>query len=345
MGRFRAHNAAARGRAAGLCAVVTLSLLGCGGTPPETPPSNVVRGSSPSPVPAAEYSDFAAAHNARIARLGRIASRGVVNFYFTDAEGDERFEQGDLNLRYEAPNRLAFVIKKVGETYVWIGADATRYWLIDLLSDETAAYVGRHDRLTLEKARRLTLPVAPQDLMTLLALRPMPASGGDVRRSQHSADLLLRVPAERPSGVRAEGDPSRYWIYRFSPETDRPRMIALVEGDGSEQRTLLIAQIDKYSQVRQSTVQPMPSRDDPWTASRVDITVPGEHDRMTIELDDMVARSSRPSVFSFESRVGALQPQRVVELDAADRFEADVPAMPPSPKRSDDRPAERTDPW
>jgi hypothetical protein len=92
-------------------------------------------------------------------------------------------------------------------------------------------------------------------------------------------------------------------------------MIALVEGAPPEQETLLLANIQRYKPVLRTSVQPMAGRDDPMTAANVDITTPGDYDRINIELEGAVSQSSRPTVFSFDARVGSLRPDRIVDLD------------------------------
>lgn len=338
--------------------LAALALAACQPAGPTVNQPNAWQAAEAAPI---DYHAYADAHNARVARLATLASRGVVNFYYTDDDGDRTYEQGDLNFRYHAPDNLAFVVKKVGETYVWLGADQTRYWLIDLLSDETVAYVGRHDQLTIDKADRLALPVAPRDLLTLLALRPLPAEAGDTRRAASSDDALIRVPAQRLAQHLDPNLPPRYWVYRFDPDTKRPSAIALIEGDGPAQRTLLIADITDYKQVRQSAVAPLPARDDPYMASDVNIATPGEQDAIVIRLDGLVSRDSRPSVFDFESRRGALQPSKTIDLDRDQLPPAPASSSrPPQPSATQpaasstppaSRPAEptpeprRTNPW
>jgi hypothetical protein len=264
------------------------------------------------------YAEVRAAHNTRVARLGQLSARGITTFRYRNAEGREEADQGDLLLRYTAPDKLALVIKKLGETYVWVGADATRYWFIDRLSETPAAYVGRHDKLDAEKASRLVMPVPPRDMMTLLALRPMPESGGELRWSADGRNALVRVPAGETFASEAGGGSQQaFWVYSIDPDTLLPSGVALVADEGESQRTLLLAEITSYARAARSATIPA-STDAPLVARDVRIRVPGEPENIRVMLDStgILLRGSRPSVFSFEDCVDTLGVSEIVDLDA-----------------------------
>ncbi|XHC24547.1 hypothetical protein ABWH91_09670 [Phycisphaerales bacterium ac7] len=157
------------------------------------------------------------AHNARVERLGVLWSRGIVAFRYRDAEGKLRDDQGNANVQLILPDRFAMRIHKVGETLLWIGCDAERYWMIDLLTEPSRAYVGRHDDFTGEKGERVGLPVPPRELSRLMGLEELPpfeAGGAASQRDGTGGGYrcpepvgLVGVPARRRGACGSDPTP------------------------------------------------------------------------------------------------------------------------------------------
>ena len=77
-------------------------------------------------------------HNANLAGLDRLWARSVVEIQWRTADKKERFEQGDGNVVIVLPSKLALSVGKLGNTLLWAGGDAERYWLFDLKGDGVA---------------------------------------------------------------------------------------------------------------------------------------------------------------------------------------------------------------
>ncbi len=130
--------------------VLAVMLSACKVSPQSAPPSD---------LEAPSYAELARSHNQRIAQLTRVQARGVIEIAWTDESGVRRFRQGDVDLYLHLPRRTALRVSKLGNVYMWLGSDADRYWLFDLV-DEPTLYTGRHagsDRDTLQTVKPLVL--------------------------------------------------------------------------------------------------------------------------------------------------------------------------------------------
>lgn len=240
------------------------------------------------------------AYNARVERLGVLWSRGIVAFRYRDADGNLRDDQGNANVQLILPDRFAMRIHKVGETLLWIGCDAERYWMIDLLTEPSRAYVGRHDEFTGEKGERVGLPVPPRELSRLMGLEQLPAfeAGGARLRSVTEEAVVIDVPSRWG-----------WWVYRLDG-VGRAEAIQLRD---LEDRVLLEATLEQYIPVELRGV----GGARPQTAGRVRLTAPGTDWRITVELDAPSNRRPNDEAFDFEQLVDILGPAEVIDLDLA----------------------------
>jgi hypothetical protein len=241
------------------------------------------------------------AYNGRVEQLGVLWSRGIVAFRYRDADGNRRDDQGNANVQLILPDEFAMRIHKVGETLLWIGADEERYWMIDLLSDPSRAYFGRHELFTSAKGDRVGLPVPPRELPTLMGLRPLPAFGEGTDRSR------VRSISGRAAVIEVPGRWG-WWVYRLDGE-GRAEVIQLRDG---EDRVLLEANLEQYMPVELRGI----GGARPQTAGRVRLTAPGTDWRITMELDAPSNRRPNPEAFDFEELVDVLGPSEVINLDA-----------------------------
>ncbi len=270
------------------------------------------------PRPEISDAEVLAAHNERVARLGTIWSRGQIRFGIPDGDGGIDVETGDLNLRIQQPSNVALIVKKLGETYVWLGADGERYWLIDLLSDETVAVVGRHELLTAAKIDALRLPVPPHELVRLLGIASLPVDadidwspGAGAFVIEHDADVITDDPGDTPR-----------WRTMITPRRMLPVEVALVSGDG---RPILVSTLSAEKRVETTGPVDQSQPEDPFTPANIEISRVGTDEFVLLELQGISDRPSRPAVYDLRSRLDALQPSGLVDIDA--------PPLPPSDDR------------
>ena len=279
----------------GLVLGVSAWLGGCGGT--SKPSIEITADDQASLLATAE--PIRQAYNARVERLGVLWSRGIVAFRYRDAAGDLHNDQGNANIQMIQPDRFAMRIHKVGETLSWVGSDEDRYWLIDLLSEPTKGYVGRHEEFTGEKGPRIGLPVPPRELPRLMGMESIPAfgEGGSRVRSVTERAVVIEVPSVWG-----------WWVYALDG-AGRAESIQLRSRDDE---VLLEASLEQYMPVELRGV----GGARPQTAGRMRLTAPGTDWRITVELDAPSNRMPNAEAFDFEGLVDILGPSEVVDLDA-----------------------------
>jgi len=277
------------------CVLASVLLIaGCSGS--GSPSIQVDAADEASRLDAAE--PVRVAYNERVEQLRVLWSRGIVAFRYRDADGNRRDDQGNANIQMILPDHFAMRIHKVGETLLWIGSDDQNYWLIDLLSDPSTGYIGRHDEFTIEKGERVGLPVPPRELPRLMGLELLPdfGEGGARVRSVTDRFAVIEVPSRWG-----------WWVYA-------------IDGDGHAQaiqlrdlqdRVLLEAQLERYIPVELRGV----GGARPQTAGRMRLTAPGTDWRITVELDVPSNRRPNAEAFDVSELVDILSPSRVVDLD------------------------------
>lgn len=135
------------------------------------------------------------AHNARVGPLDRLWARASVRVEGRDAEGSKFSEQGEGHLQVERPDRVAVMVGKLGEVYFALGANAERYWLIDVSdSDRRVMLSGDQSLATPAKAAALGLPVHPRDIPMLLGLMPLDAGAVAGPAWDDAGRAVLRLP-------------------------------------------------------------------------------------------------------------------------------------------------------
>jgi len=88
-------------------------------------------GPSDASLPA--YEDVVAAYNARVSAFGRVWARVTAVYRGVDDAGNRLSEQAEGHLQIERPDRVALSLGKLGETYLYLGSNESRYWWIDLV--------------------------------------------------------------------------------------------------------------------------------------------------------------------------------------------------------------------
>lgn len=250
------------------------------------------------------YGEIVERYNGRTADLGRMWARAVISLRYFDVDGDRRSEQGDGHVQRLDAWKVAISVGKLGETLFWLGADEDRYWVFDLTTpDHTVAYVGRHDELTAEKARRAGLTIPPHEYLRLAGLSPLPREPDGATIGRTDAGLVLLELDDR--GVR--------WRLDLDPLTLEPASITLFAPSGE---AALVSELTDYQTVDLSDR----GIDEPRAPGRVRIAHPASETEISVTIDgDIIdgVRSGKPRsrVFEFEVLVEALAPDEVIDLD------------------------------
>lgn len=246
-------------------------------------------------------------YNANLAGLDRLWARSIVEIQWRTADKKERFEQGEGNVVMVLPSKLALSVGKLGNTLLWAGGDAERYWLFDLKGDGLA-YIGAHRNVSkprAEDAPTLPLPVQPADLIRLLGVIPLPDTAVDeaatVTRTE-SDDYVVFMPDARTK------------VYVDS-STALPRKIELLDGNGTP---VVASYLTEPIRVELAGKPPGAW---PTINSRIVITVAGRSGKMTLHLSDVSdgreEERIQDRVFDFEKLKALLKPAVVTDLDQA----------------------------
>ena len=264
------------------------------------------------PVEAISYDELVARHNERTASLQVVRGSGVVNFRWKDAQGKEQWEQGNLDIQIAQPSRVVFRVHKLGETFLWVGCDEERYWMIDLLRDaDTVAYVGRHDALTDEKARRIGLLVPPRELVALMGVRSLPTVGDGLTQAP---EVEITSEGWRFALPALDG---AQWVYDVDALTARPTKVALVDTSGDRVIEAVLGDYQLVNMADKANIVHM--------AMDVQIEYPAAEASMRIDLEGAIDRAPKNAAFDFESIADSLRPKRTVDLDAEEVSAGDMP--------------------
>jgi hypothetical protein len=240
-----------------------------------------------------------AAHNERVAALESLWARTSVRVEGRDAEGSKFSEQGEGHLQVERPDRVAVTVGKLGEVYFALGANAERYWLIDVSdSDRRTILSGDQSLATPEKAAALGLPVHPRDFPMLLGLVPLDAEEVGTPVWDEADRAAVRVPTRWGSAT-----------LRFDPRT-----LDLVGSTAYDARGEVVADADLGLQG--------PVHDAGGVATlgrlprRVEIRVPGFEGFVRMQLGEARVRPINGAVFDPDRLRRAYRVQERIDLDA-----------------------------
>lgn len=253
------------------------------------------------------------AHNRRVAKIEQFWSRAVLEARWTDAAGEKHYEQGDGPLIVRRPAELALAIGKLGETFLWLGANGERYWLFDLhppQGEPTAAYVGRFDQFTEQTAAKLPIPIRPDRLISLLGITALP--GADEQAPIPTVDDA-GATFIIPLGDSLDG-PRMY--LRLDAADARPQHVTITHADGV---ILLHAALDAYQPLQRAG---SPPGDWPDLPTRITVTSEPYDATLTLHLDAPTDGKTHDKVkdaqFDFDTLVKMLRPRKVVSLDAVE---------------------------
>ena len=257
--------------------------------------------------PLPSYDDVVERFNERTDLLERMWARAVISLRYVDVEGDRRSEQGDGHFQRRDADKLAISVGKLGETLFWLGADERRYWIFDLTtSDHTVCYVGRHDLLTLEKARRAGLTIPPHQYLRLAGLSPLPPEPDDAELGW-TEEGLVRVTVD---------DRGALWRLDLDPLTLEPAGVVLLSVAGEP---ALISELTEYQTVDLSDR----GIGEPRAPGKVRISHPASETEISVTIDGRIidgvrANKPKPRTFDFDVLLRAFAPDEVIDLDQPD---------------------------
>lgn len=282
--------------AARVLAMVLLLAGGCAGPGTATAPSP---DSGSTRVPAAPVRDPAVVaalierYNDRVRLLDQMYARGVIEFRWVDRDGEEHFEpQINAKLWVDLPRRTALRGEKLGETYIWLGSDADRYWMFDLAGDTRRLYVGRHDTFTEQDA--VSVLVRPVTLLDLLGLTPLPA----FEPAATSFDEARTAWVVRVEGA---GGPMRVFL---DPTSALPVRVESLDDAGE---IVLFSDLGRYAAVRIGGMSVLAL---PRAPTLIDISNPEGTVAVKLAFGDVTGETA-PRVFDLRGLIDHLRPERI----------------------------------
>lgn len=253
------------------------------------------------PVPS--YAVVAEGYNVNANRIDRLWARTKVFMQWVGEDGDERREDGEGHLMFVKPYEVALTAGKFGQTMIWAGSNADRFFLFNLSVDPSVVYWGRYDRLMGGEMTHLILPVDPRELLFMIGAMPLPEQGGHVE--WYGKDLLVETAPM--AGMRR-------WRLLLDAQTYLPQRIDRLDGRGSSQLICLLAEPEPIKQ----TGQALGASGMPRLATHIELQTVGKPAELRLTLQDMSdgrARNRvRPQAFNYETLKRAHKPQQEVEL-------------------------------
>jgi len=296
-----------------------LSVAGCVSGPEAKPapmlPILPARGELPS------YEAVAEAHNARLASFERLWTRAGIRL-LEPKSGDEGTlqvtERGDdSKLILVLADRVALAVGKLGQLGLWLGSNEARYWLLQLRENKRA-FVGRHERFGERQARRLSLPVPPRRLPTLLGLTRLPLPPEDQPeppvRVGPDGTLVIQPPGLSARMAMAVRQDAAGQI-----RDARPVRVDLLDAGG---QVAFRAFMRDYEPVETEGLAPAR-----WPEIPTDYRIQqaGHPNRLEIRLKDPTdgrgGERIKPAVFDLDRLLRAYDIDRVEDLDAPSPFE------------------------
>lgn len=263
-----------------------------------------------------DWSTVRADWNARAESIESLYARGIFEARWTDDDGGDRFEQGDLDVWFLRPDRLATRVSKFGETYAVTGMNEHRHWYY-LSGEERVLFVGERQSDSLKGFQ--SLPASPEFYRNVLGLGGFPIGGDPAITWDAAAEAwcieLRGLPMSLPSRVWIA--PKATYPTRFEFVGRDPALRLLVEYDGERTRTIAIPgrPVTSHPVFANAMTISLLRGDDVESRSMVVL------DRMTVDVEDEPV----DRVFDLEVMQRGLAPDRVERLDAATGSSEDGP--------------------
>ena len=249
--------------------------------------------------------DLIQAHNDRADRLDNMTARGILSLRFPDPKdnNDQRYEQGDLNLQLRRPNDVAVVLKKLGETLIWLGSNTDTYWLIDDLESKVAV-TGAHSQLTPDKLALLALPLSPLNLPLLLGLEPIDQNA-TASSDTKTGDTLITFKRARVTV-----------LYRFATGSTQPNAIELRGPDDQPIITAFLTNTIDIAAPSDPFAQSSLATDSgDRFPSKIRIQLHDGEITITMTLDAVSTKRPLDAAFDLDLLIQRFTPERVYDLD------------------------------
>lgn len=255
------------------------------------------------------YEAIFAGAERRVGTLDRLWAASVTSLRYVDASGEGRRDQGEGHFQMQRPGSLAVFIGKLGETYLILGSDTSRYWWIELL-DERLAYVGNTDQARSSAVDTIGVPVLPGDLLLALDLERWPEPGSPRVLDVGWSD---RDDLDRSRTVAVTFDESgRTRRVHLDVVSLDPLAVELLDEAGV---VFASANLSQHGRVLNRIGAPV----EPRIPMRAEIDLPAADARLEITLSRaaMDPRKPRPIVFDFETLLDRFQVDTVRRLGPA----------------------------
>jgi len=302
----------ARAAAVAIAAVGSLAGVGCQSAPSKPAP-NVATAPVVKPLP--PVASVVDAQNERVRGLDTLWARVSLRVDGKLANPTLNKEEAEGYLQVVLPNKVAVIINKLGNTYFYLGSNDDLYWWFDLSGDKRA-YFGRHAKASAATVDRFGIPVHPLDLIELMAITPIPATGqpGSPDKLHWSTDgaLLWYDVAARESTKRVLVD----------PKSLLPVMVELLDKSG---KVVVRSELSKYLAFSSRSVRGA----NPSVPGRCIIKVPRQDLTITININDPDGRVPKPVAFDFIKLNEAYPVTKLIDLDAREATDSSG-AVPPA---------------
>ena len=263
---------------------------------------------APPTVRPPDWPTVRAAWNARADSIESLYARGIFEARWVDEDGNSRFEQGDLDVWYMQPDRLATRVSKFGETYAVAGMNEREQWLY-LDGEESVLFIG--ERTSGRLAGFQSMPTDPAFYRVVLGLGRF-AAGPDPEitwddEAGARCMAMKAASAELPSSIWIE--PEATYPSRFEFARDGAARRLLVDYDMDRTRTVSIPGRPVLSQPMFSNAMTIRLMQGDTVESRSMVVL----DRMTVDVEDEPV----DRVFDLDIMQRGLAPDRIERLDAA----------------------------
>ena len=293
-----------------------LGFVGCAPQPPaiERSPSGLME-SSARDVP--DVDAAVEAWNERARSVDTLYGRGIFQLNWIDADGGRHADQGDIDLWYERPDRIAIRCSKFGDTISLFGSDGRMQWFYDATED--VFYEGE-----IVPGQMLLIadqPFSPSLLLDVLGLRPVPAGRWRIVSSPEQQESQGGRPelygARPPVGEQGDRSGPELWWWFEEDGVDWPvsRTYALlddrimeVEDDPGRRRTVRIPDrpVTAWPRLAGSITMQMRAADGREELNSSQMAF----DELTVD----VAGEPMDRVFDLDQLLEALQPAEVRQL-------------------------------